>query len=55
MSPFIPEGSSRIAAQLGMSLDDGGDVTSREWNDALAGQTLPKASPVFPRIEVEEE
>jgi methionyl-tRNA synthetase len=54
MSPFIPEGSARIATQLGFSLEDGGDVTSREWNDSLAGQTLPKASPVFPRIEVDE-
>lgn len=55
MSPFIPEGSARIAAQLGFDLADGGDVVGREWNDALAGRELPKAQPVFPRIEVEEE
>ncbi len=55
MSPFIPQGAERIAGQLGFSLEDGGPATSREWSDALAGQTLPKAQPVFPRIEVEEE
>lgn len=55
LSPFIPEGAERIAGQLGFSLTDGGAVASREWNDALAGRELPKASPLFPRIEVEEE
>lgn len=54
LSPFIPEGAERIAGQLGFSLQDGGEVTSRDWNDSLAGQELPKASPIFPRIEVEE-
>lgn len=54
MSPFIPEGSGRIAAQLGFDLSAGGPLASREWSDALAGSTLPKANPVFPRIEVEE-
>lgn len=55
MSPFIPLGAERIAQQLGFSLADGGPLASREWSDALVGQTLPKAAPVFPRIEVEEE
>lgn len=55
LSPFIPEGAERIAGQLGFSLADGGAVAGREWSDALAGQELPKASPIFPRIEVEEE
>lgn len=55
MSPFIPQGAERIAQQLGFSLSDGGPLAAREWSDALAGLTLPKASPVFPRIEVEDE
>lgn len=54
MSPFVPEGAERIAAQLGFALTDDGPLTSRHWNDALAGRELPKASPVFPRIETEE-
>lgn len=55
LSPFIPLGAERIANQLGFSLGDGGNKAAREWSDALAGDTLPKASPIFPRIEVEEE
>lgn len=55
LSPFIPQGAERIAGQLGFSLADGGEVISRDWNDALVGRELPKASPIFPRIEVEEE
>ncbi|MGB3307463.1 MAG: methionine--tRNA ligase [Thermomicrobiales bacterium] len=53
LQPFIPEGAVRIATQAGFRLDDGGDLTARTWTDALAGRTLPKASPIFPRIEVE--
>jgi methionyl-tRNA synthetase len=56
LSPFIPDGAGRIANQVGFELapisDDG--VASRIWNGALAGQELPKASPIFPRIEVPE-
>jgi len=55
LAPFIPLGAERIANQAGFSLADGGRPTSRDWDDALAGQTLPKAAPVFPRIEVAEE
>lgn len=53
--PFLPEGAARIAEQL--NLDGGetnGDTRTRDWGDSLAGVTLPKASPVFPRIEHEE-
>ncbi len=56
LSPFTPDGASLIAQQVGFELapvaDDG--VRSRVWNASLAGQTLPKASPIFPRIEQEE-
>lgn len=55
LSPFIPQGAERIAGQLGFSLEDGGSAADREWTDALADRTLPKAQPVFPRIETEEE
>jgi methionyl-tRNA synthetase len=54
LRPFIPDGADRIAAQLALdSADAPGDTASTEWGDALAGVTLPKASPVFPRIERE--
>lgn len=55
LTPFIPLGAERIAAQVGFSLEDAGAVTGRDWTDALAGRTLPKAQPIFPRIEVEED
>jgi methionyl-tRNA synthetase len=55
LTPFIPLGAERIATQAGFSLQDGGAVVGRDWTDALAGRTLPKAQPIFPRIEVEEE
>lgn len=51
LAPFIPVGAGKIAAQAGFALDEPGDVTSRTWADALAGRELPKASPIFPRIE----
>ncbi|MGN6031312.1 MAG: methionine--tRNA ligase [Thermomicrobiales bacterium] len=51
LAPFIPVGAAKIAAQAGFTLDEGGDATSRDWTDALAGRELPKASPIFPRIE----
>ncbi|MCO5227154.1 MAG: methionine--tRNA ligase [Thermomicrobiales bacterium] len=54
VSPFIPGGAERIATQLGFSLDNGGEVVSRTWNDSLVGHELPKAAPIFPRIETEE-
>ena len=54
LTPFIPLGAERIATQLAFSLQDAGVRTGREWTDALAGEALPKATPVFPRIEVEE-
>jgi methionyl-tRNA synthetase len=53
LAPFVPLGAERIANQLAFSLEDGGAKTVREWTDALAGEELPKAKPVFPRIEVE--
>jgi methionyl-tRNA synthetase len=55
LAPFIPLGAERIANQAGFSLQDADGPIGRNWADALAGQTLPKASPVFPRIEVDEE
>lgn len=54
LAPFIPVGAGRIATQAGFALDETGDPTSHTWNDALAGRELPKASPIFPRIEVPE-
>ncbi|MDQ3657057.1 MAG: methionine--tRNA ligase [Chloroflexota bacterium] len=57
LSPFIPDGAEKIANQVGFELgpvaDDG--VASRTWNGALADTALPKASPIFPKIEVEAE
>ncbi len=54
LRPFIPEGADRIAAQLALeSSDAAGDTASTEWGDSLAGVTLPKGAPVFPRIERE--
>ncbi len=55
LAPFIPEGAARIATQVGFRLDDDGDVTGRSWSDALVGRELPKAVPIFPRIEIEVE
>ncbi|HYH11802.1 MAG TPA: methionine--tRNA ligase [Thermomicrobiales bacterium] len=56
LEPFIPDGASRIAEQLNLGSDQAsGDTTSIAWGDALAGVTLPKASPIFPRIEREED
>jgi methionyl-tRNA synthetase len=56
LSPFIPDGAARIARQAGFELsavaDDG--ANAREWNQSLAGLSLPKATPIFPRIETEE-
>ncbi len=55
LTPFIPGGAARIAQQVGIEAgviaDDG--LSSLSWNGALAGQTVPKASPIFPKIEVE--
>lgn len=54
--PFIPDGAERIATQLNLSVEDApSDTRSSSWGDSLAGVTLPKASPVFPRIERDEE
>jgi methionyl-tRNA synthetase len=55
LAPFIPLGAERIANQAGFSLQDAGSKVDRAWTDVLAGETLPKASPIFPRIEVEED
>lgn len=55
LTPFIPQGAGRIATQVGFTVTPGEAESSREWTDALAGATLPKAAPVFPRIEVETE
>ncbi len=49
LEPFIPDAAARIAEQL--NLGEGNDAYVRDWGDSLAGVTLPKASPVFPRIE----
>jgi len=55
LTPFIPEGAGRIANQVGFELgpisDDG--VASLTWNGALAGLTVPAASPIFPKIEID--
>ncbi len=55
LSPFIPDGAGKIANQVGFELgpvaDDG--VCSLVWNGSLADCTLPKASPIFPKFEVE--
>ncbi len=48
LTPFIPLGAAKIASQVG---DEPGPVPVRTWTDALAGRTLPKAAPIFPRIE----
>ncbi|HYJ12155.1 MAG TPA: hypothetical protein VEW66_01070, partial [Thermomicrobiales bacterium] len=57
LTPFIPEGARRIANQVGFELgpisDDG--VASLTWNGALAGLTVPAASPIFPKIEIDVE
>ena len=52
LEPFIPDGASRIAEQLNATSDT---TRGLEWGDSLAGVALPKASPVFPRIEREED
>ncbi|MBA2469604.1 MAG: methionine--tRNA ligase [Chloroflexia bacterium] len=57
LSPFIPDGAGKIANQVGFELgpveDDG--VCALAWNGSLADCLLPKASPIFPKIEVEVE
>lgn len=55
LSPFIPLGAAKIAAQVELELDPGSDASThaRGWTEALAGTTLPKATPIFPRIETE--
>jgi methionyl-tRNA synthetase len=57
LTPFIPEGAGRITEQVGIepgvTSDEG--LYSLSWNGALAGRTVPKASPIFPKIEVDEE
>jgi len=57
LSPFIPDGAARIAAQVGFELREVAHdrECSRTWNASLAHKTLPKAAPIFPRIEVEVE
>jgi methionyl-tRNA synthetase len=53
--PFVPEGAALIAEQLNLNGGEtSGNTRTRDWGDSLAGVTLPKASPVFPRIEHEE-
>ena len=55
LSPFIPLGAAKIANQVGFELESGSEAPSQlqGWSDALAGTTLPKATPIFPRIETE--
>ncbi len=57
LSPFIPDGAGKIAAQVGFDLAPvtTSGVLSREWSQSLAGQSVPKAVPIFPRIETETE
>jgi len=57
LSPFIPLGAAKIAAQVGFSLEPGSQdpTQARGWTEALAGRTLPKATPIFPKIETEVE
>jgi methionyl-tRNA synthetase len=56
LAPFIPEGAARIAQQVGFELGPVSDdaLASLRWSGALADRTVPKASPIFPKIEVEE-
>jgi methionyl-tRNA synthetase len=51
LTPFVPQGAARIRTQLGIDADP--SIDDLRWADALAGETTPAASPVFPRIEVE--
>jgi len=53
LEPFIPLGAARIREQLGIASAPG--IADLAWTDGLAGTTIPKPSPVFPRIEVETE
>ncbi len=57
LSPFIPLGAAKIATQAGFELQPGSTnpTHARQWTEALAGRTLPKATPIFPKIEVEAE
>lgn len=57
LSPFIPLGTVKIAAQVGFELEPGSGAPThaRGWTEALTGTTLPKATPIFPRIETEAE
>ncbi len=57
LSPFIPLGAAKIATQVGFDLETGGQdpTQARSWIEALAGSTLPKATPIFPKIETEVE
>jgi len=57
LSPFIPDGAGKIANQAGFELGPVADsgMASRSWTGALADCALPKASPIFPKIEVEVE
>ncbi|HEV2128940.1 MAG TPA: methionine--tRNA ligase [Thermomicrobiales bacterium] len=56
LRPFLPDGADRISGQLNLGSEEAkGDTASPEWGDALAGVTLPKGAPVFPRIEREED
>ncbi len=56
LSPFIPDGAGRIARQVGFELGEVSDegLGSQRWNGALAGRDVPAASPIFPKIEIEE-
>ncbi|HVL25745.1 MAG TPA: methionine--tRNA ligase [Thermomicrobiales bacterium] len=55
LTPFIPLGAARIATQTGFTVASDTPEAARDWTDALAGREVPKASPIFPRIEVETE
>ena len=56
LSPVIPDGAARIARQVGFELGSVSDdsLASLQWNGALADREVPAASPIFPKIEVEE-
>jgi methionyl-tRNA synthetase len=56
LTPFIPDGAARIAQQVGFELGPASDdaLASVRWNGALADRPMPKASPIFPKIEAEE-
>ncbi|MEX2425834.1 MAG: methionine--tRNA ligase [Thermomicrobiaceae bacterium] len=53
--PFLPGAAGRMAQQLGFELCDSGWCDSLAWGAGPRGESVEKASPIFPRIETETE